>query len=398
MIYAQPRFDAAFRGKLQRKETFALYEFVEGETEYCKREGWGRVGLSAFACLQHTTVTEVEPTPLPRLHRGRIMPYYYARLKGREEKIPAPVWQHRRALRDGDEPIDTLVGDHDYAFTHRRRTRDGVILTDRFFRVVKERDIRRLKPSTFQGTDVEANPIPEGATLAWSISWRFAYIREEPGEGEKVLGRLPHQRTIHLLDEPKTRRRVAYFPRFDGEPGWLSGKEVRLLRTMEPPSNIADGQLWLDVDLDQQTLAVYRGTALKFATIISSGSHKHPTPPGTYRIVTKQTTGDMRSRADEDEPYHVEAVPWVQYFDGRYALHGTFWHNRFGRRTSHGCINLSAIDARHIYEMSAPHVRPGWVMAYEHADELGTVVRIREGQTEPPDRRGEALTRYSRSK
>jgi len=40
----------------------------------------------------------------------------------------------------------------------------------------------------------------------------------------------------------------------------------------------------------------------------------------------------------------------VQYFYKGYALHGTYWHNNFGRPMSHGCVNMTNDDALWMYE------------------------------------------------
>ena len=41
------------------------------------------------------------------------------------------------------------------------------------------------------------------------------------------------------------------------------------------------------------------------------------------------------------------------YFDGDIGLHGTYWHDGFGYRQSHGCVNLSVTDAKWLYEWAA---------------------------------------------
>ena len=41
------------------------------------------------------------------------------------------------------------------------------------------------------------------------------------------------------------------------------------------------------------------------------------------------------------------------YFDNSISLHGTYWHDDFGYRRSHGCVNLSVSDARWLYEWTA---------------------------------------------
>ena len=101
----------------------------------------------------------------------------------------------------------------------------------------------------------------------------------------------------------------------------------------------------------------------------------------------------MRSRADEDDAYTVEEVPFAQYFDGRYGLHGTYWHNRFGLRTSHGCVNLSAKDAARVFALTTPVMPDGWLTVYEHTDDPGTPVRIRKGSEHPEDKRSDVIER-----
>jgi len=39
----------------------------------------------------------------------------------------------------------------------------------------------------------------------------------------------------------------------------------------------------------------------------------------------------------------------VMYFDGGISLHGTYWHDLFGYRQSHGCVNLTISDAHYLY-------------------------------------------------
>jgi lipoprotein-anchoring transpeptidase ErfK/SrfK len=37
------------------------------------------------------------------------------------------------------------------------------------------------------------------------------------------------------------------------------------------------------------------------------------------------------------------------YFYRGYAIHGAYWHNRFGTPVSHGCVNLPVKQARNLY-------------------------------------------------
>ena len=107
--------------------------------------------------------------------------------------------------------------------------------------------------------------------------------------------------------------------------------------------------------------------------------------------MTKRAYGKMASLPTEPEPYWVDAVPWTMYFDGRFALHGAFWHDRFGYRVSHGCINLAPRDAKLLFDRTTPALPPGWLIANEHASDPGSLVRVRKGTREVPDRRSAEL-------
>src|SRR5688572_23234127 len=58
--------------------------------------------------------------------------------------------------------------------------------------------------------------------------------------------------------------------------------------------------------------------------------------------------------------FELRDVPWIQYFDAGFALHGVYWHDVFGVPRSHGCINLSPIDARVVFNWTEPRLPEGW--------------------------------------
>jgi hypothetical protein len=60
------------------------------------------------------------------------------------------------------------------------------------------------------------------------------------------------------------------------------------------------------------------------------------------------------------ENFELRDVPWIQYFAAGYALHGAYWHDVFGIPRSHGCVNLSPIDARIVFNWTDPPVPAGW--------------------------------------
>jgi hypothetical protein len=127
-----------------------------------------------------------------------------------------------------------------------------------------------------------------------------------------------------------------------------------------------NGEKWLDVNITKQVLVAYEGTKAVYATLVSTGESGLDDPEttkatkrGIFRIHTKYITITMDSDVTGEE-YELRDVPYVQYFEGGYALHGAYWHDGFGQPKSHGCINLSPEDARRLFWWTEPQVPPGW--------------------------------------
>ncbi len=124
-----------------------------------------------------------------------------------------------------------------------------------------------------------------------------------------------------------------------------------------PPSSTTptgQGERWIDVNLSTQRLQAYEGDRAVYSALVSTGTARYPTPTGTFRIQRKYRYDDMAggSRARGDY-YYLPNVPHAQYFYAGYSLHGTYWHNNFGTRMSHGCINLSQTDAAWLFNWTS---------------------------------------------
>jgi hypothetical protein len=79
-----------------------------------------------------------------------------------------------------------------------------------------------------------------------------------------------------------------------------------------------------------------------------------------------------------DGPYSIEDVPYIQYFNGSYALHGAFWHAAFGSVKSHGCVNLAPWDAKILFGWTDPQVPQGWHAAFATKERPGTRVIVHD--------------------
>jgi hypothetical protein len=124
---------------------------------------------------------------------------------------------------------------------------------------------------------------------------------------------------------------------------------------------------WIEVSVTRGWLLAYEGTRPVFATLMAPGKggpsvlDRDPvkearTPLGTFPISGKFATATMVA---PDELVHM-AVPWTQNFSGPHALHGAYWHDDWGTYRSGGCINLSPLDAKRIFDWTDPKLPEGW--------------------------------------
>ncbi len=224
----------------------------------------------------------------------------------------------------------------------------------------------RLRP--IQGSDFHGFRIPE------DIDFPFAIVRQ-PGamlfsydSGSKKTSpkeRAPYRGALKLTGKQAFFHGKLFYETAQGL--WLSDRDAsRLDPVRKMPAWGTNREKWIDINVTKQTLALYEGTKAVFATLVSTGeaglsdpANSTATKRGIYRIHTKHISVTMDS--DEvGEEFELRDVPYVQYFESNYALHGAYWHDRFGIPKSHGCINLAPEDARRIFFWTEPTVPMGW--------------------------------------
>jgi hypothetical protein len=243
-------------------------------------------------------------------------------------------------------------------------------------------------------SEVHDAPTSHGTILDDTVTLPFAIMLSEQGFNYNVLQgggisthhRVPRFTGIALADEPPLMvgGRYEYYRTADGRA--VNARAVRRATKQTPPEGSGPTDKWIDVDLDEQILVAYEGTRPVYVTLVASGrasdspDHNFETPTGSYRITSKHVTNTM----DGETPngvYSIEDVPWVMYFHESYALHGAFWHHQFGWRMSHGCVNLSPPDARHLAYWSDPPLPLGWHGVYVTSDRLGSRVIVRHSRS-----------------
>jgi lipoprotein-anchoring transpeptidase ErfK/SrfK len=101
---------------------------------------------------------------------------------------------------------------------------------------------------------------------------------------------------------------------------------------------------------------------------------------GAEPIIPRRGDGEYGVTKRRGEgTYQLRDVPYIQYFAAGQALHAAYWHDVFGKPRSHGCVNLSPIDAHRVFMWTEPAIPDGW-HGLNTGDEngVGTTVILHE--------------------
>jgi lipoprotein-anchoring transpeptidase ErfK/SrfK len=102
------------------------------------------------------------------------------------------------------------------------------------------------------------------------------------------------------------------------------------------------------VSVGEQRIYAYENGQLVHSHLTSTGRQVTPTVIGDYNIYVKYVADDMSG-----PDYFLPQVPYVMYFYQGYGIHGTYWHNSFGRPMSHGCVNLPVGEAEWFFNFAS---------------------------------------------
>ncbi len=363
-VYPAPHGSSGKRGLIARGTRLPFVRRLPGrQGDFCTVGFWVEVGPSLYICERHVRYSREEPYGVtqPILAPGNLLPNDY-------------VFVAYEGTRAYAQPSDFFVDDYAEAMG----SGFGLVVTARdvyngipFVRTsrrlwVDEASIRRAR-----GSDFEGYVIPDGA-LHFGWVKRRANLYARPNG--RVVRRAGRREIIRFT--PSSRRGWGETP--DGQ--FVRLRDLHKAMPSEPPSDHREGEKWVDLDISEQVAIAYEGTTPVFATLVSSGrSGRNATPLGEHRVWVKLAYSDMDNlQYNRANTYAIEAVPWVQYFEGSNGIHAAFWHDQFGRRRSHGCINFSPRDARRIFSFTHPPLPDGWKAIFPGEEDRASIIRVRE--------------------
>ncbi|RYZ02766.1 MAG: hypothetical protein EOO73_30340 [Myxococcales bacterium] len=424
MIYARPSFKANRVGYLRVGAVVGRSAQAVGN-EGCKR-GWYRIQPEGFVCTESAAVLDTEgPNPFTELatlrpDRMSGLPYVYGRsryptppfysklpTKLEQERAEQDMVYHLRA-RTADAwktvpnvatPSALLGGGSvplPYGFSREPGPVTGRAMPDSGFALLGtyEHEGRRFALNTdFQLVPLDRlKPVEvsrfHGIRLDDQVTLPVAFVRSQNASlysgdpkktGLSIARKLDFREAVPITGREVVVSGIHYLETKAGD--WIRNERlVRVDKFKSRPGWARPGRSWIHVSILQQSLVMYDGEKPVYVTLVSTGVdglgdpvETHSTVRGQFLIHTKHVSVTMDSDAEGDE-FDLRDVPYVQYFQEGFALHAAFWHDSFGQPYSHGCVNLSPLDARALFHMTSPPVPQTWHAAMSLRG--GTLVHI----------------------
>jgi hypothetical protein len=171
------------------------------------------------------------------------------------------------------------------------------------------------------------------------------------------------------------------------QPWWVQGRFVRRVIPEEfEPINPHVEDKRIDIDTGRQRLTAYENGEPVFQTRFSSGTgftdddgnfYDFSTSFGGWAVQRKRPSRHMVGGEAIDDYYNLPGVPWDTYFTYTgSAIHGTYWHNDFGRDRSHGCINVTHDAAKWVYRWTQPYLGYDDFYRWTKPGELATSIIV----------------------
>lgn len=110
------------------------------------------------------------------------------------------------------------------------------------------------------------------------------------------------------------------------------------------------------VNITYQYVQCFEGKREVYFCRCSSGVADYATPIGNHLTWRKMVSTHM-ANGTVSAGYDTPGIGWTTLFAGTgVAIHATFWHNDYGAKRSHGCVNVLPEDAKWIWRWTTPYV------------------------------------------
>ena len=145
-----------------------------------------------------------------------------------------------------------------------------------------------------------------------------------------------------------TKKDRAYWTRVWYKKRGLAVPKKASYRRSSKPVRTGRGRIKAIVDKSQQKMRVYQGGRHLYTWAVSTGRKGYGTPTGTWSV--KRMHREYYSKKYDGAP-----MPHSLFYNGGFAVHGTYSVKRLGRPASHGCVRLAPNNARRLYNLVERH-------------------------------------------
>lgn len=225
--------------------------------------------------------------------------------------------------------------------------------------------------------------IPSVGAVA-EVTVPFTDARPTPGRNQEVVYRYYYDTLYWVTEIKQDENGEAWYGLLDDK--WKTvfyvlASHLHIIpeADLAPISaNIPLDQKRIEVHTTEQVVIAYESDQPVFMSRAATGAAfrdgNHFTPSGRHITFCKRPCRHMAAGDLVANGYDLPGVPWICYItENGVALHGTYWHNDFGKPRSHGCINLPPQAARWIYRWTQPVVPPDEQQVYV---DYGTTVDV----------------------
>ncbi len=224
-------------------------------------------------------------------------------------------------------------------------------------------------------TDLEATPVGQGMWVQVCVPWVEVELENSSPFSpwlqyrmfEELRKPYLYYDQVFWVDQTRTDAdgqvyyRVTELYGSYGDVFWGPAEAFRKIQTEEvAPINPDVEDKAVEVNLRRQTVQAFENGQEVYFARCSTGldGEETETPPSLWhRIWRKMLSTHMAGNTAQG--YDTPGIGYTTLFVGTgIALHATFWHNAYGAKRSHGCVNLRPDDAKWFWRWTTPYVSP----------------------------------------
>lgn len=111
------------------------------------------------------------------------------------------------------------------------------------------------------------------------------------------------------------------------------------------PAHANEGGLEVVVDISEQQMTVFQDGEKRYNWIVSTARRGKVTPRGRWKA-------KWLSRHHRSSRYKGAPMPYSIFYNGNFAVHGTYQIKKLGRPASAGCIRLHPQNAAVLFSLT----------------------------------------------